>query len=266
MPKISVIIATKNGERFIERAIRSVLRQERVELEVVVVDDASTDGTAGIVQGVAREDARVKYFYREKNGGGGKARNFGIEQARGVYIAILDDDDAWPDVHKLHDQANFLDANPEYVLVGAAIVDIVSEAGDVLFVQHYPKNDNEIRSGLLSRNCFTHSGVLYRKNAFDRLNGYRDMRLAEDYDLFLRMGGEGKFANLDTFRINWTYRQGSVTANKKWKMNLITLRLVWLYRKQYPHVMRALVRGIVRLLWYGVLGLSSPHTLKTRKS
>lgn len=258
---VSIIIATKNGERFIGRAIRSVLRQQGVVFEVVVVDDASTDGTAGIVRSIAQEDARVRYFYRERNEGPGKARNFAVVQAKGEYIAVLDDDDVWPDANKLKDQVAFLDAHPDHVLVGAARVDVVDEEEKKLFEQRYPKSDAEIRGGILSRNYFTHSGVLYRKDAFDRLGGYKDMRLAEDYDLWLRMGVTGKFANLDTFRIEWTYRKGSASAKKKWKMNLVTLRLVWTYRTHYPHVMRALVRGALRLAWYGVLGLSSPYAL-----
>lgn len=258
---ISVIIATKNGERFIERAIRSVLRQEGAELEVIVVDDASTDGTEDIVRSIAQEDARVRYFYKEKNEGPGKARNFAVAQAKGEYIAVLDDDDEWPDTNKLKAQVDFLNTHGDHVLVGAARVDIVDEEGNKLFEQRYPKSDADIRSTLLSRNYFTHSGVVYRKSTFEQLGEYKDMRLAEDYDLWLRMGSVGKFANLDTFRINWTYRKGSASAKKKWKMNLVTLRLVWVYRKQYPHVMRALVRGIARLVWYGVFGLSSPYAL-----
>lgn len=258
---VSIIIATKNGERFIGRAIRSVLRQEGVELEAIVVDDASTDGTAGIVRSIAQEDVRVKYFYREKNEGPGKARNFAVANAKGEYIAVIDDDDEWPDANKLTEQVRFLDTHADHALIGAARVDIVDEEGRKLFEQRYPKTDTDIRATMLSRNYFTHSGVLYRKDVFEQLGGYKDMRLAEDYDLWLRMGSLGKFANLDTFRINWTYRKGSASAKKKWKMNLVTLGLIWQYKKQYPHVVRALVRGIARLAWYGVMGLSSPYAL-----
>ena len=258
---VSVIIATKNGGRFIGRAIRSVLHQEGVDLEAVVVDDASTDGTASIIRSIAGDDARVTYVYREKNEGPGKARNFGVAHAKGEYIAIIDDDDEWPDANKLKEQADFLDTHPDHVLVGAARVGIVDEAGKKLFEQRYPKSDADIRNSMLLRNYFTHSGVLYRKNVFDRLGGYKNMRLAEDYDLWLRMGTVGKFANLDTFRINWAYRKGSASAKKKWKMNLVTLRLIWNYRKQYPHFVRAWIRGVGRLIWYGVLGLSSPYAL-----
>ena len=258
---ISVIIATKNGERFIERVIRSVLRQEGVDFEVVVVDDASTDGTANIVHAIASRDARVRYFYRAKNEGPGRARNFAVAQAKGGYVAVIDDDDEWPDTNKLREQVGFLEAHPEYVLVGSGCVRVVDELENILFEQRYPKNDGQIRASILGRNCFAHSGALYRKDVFQQLGGYKDMRLAEDYDLWLRMGAVGKFANLDTFCINWTQRAGSVSAKKKWKMNLITLGLIWNYKKQYPYVMRALVRGVARLVWYGVLGLSSPYAL-----
>ncbi|KKU53777.1 MAG: Glycosyl transferase family 2 [Candidatus Wolfebacteria bacterium GW2011_GWE1_48_7] len=258
---ISVIIATKNGERFIERVIRSVLRQEGVDFEVVVVDDASTDGTANIVHAIASRDARVRYFYRAKNEGPGRARNFAVAQAKGGYVAVIDDDDEWPDTNKLREQVGFLEAHPEYVLVGSGCVRVVDELENILFEQRYPKNDEQIRASILGRNCFAHSGALYRKDVFQQLGGYKDMRLAEDYDLWLRMGAVGKFANLDTFCINWTQRAGSVSAKKKWKMNLITLGLIWNYKKQYPYVMRALVRGVARLVWYGVLGLSSPYAL-----
>lgn len=266
---ISVIIATKNGAQFIERAVRSVLAQRGVDFEVVVVDDASTDDTAGIVTALAQEDPsagsgqgpRVRLVRREKNEGPGKARNAGIAQARGAYIAIIDDDDLWPDADKLKKQADFLDAHPEHVLVGSARVDVVDERGAKLFGQRYPKTDADIRNGILGRNCFAHSGVLYRKEVFDRLGGYKHMRLAEDYDLWLRMGMAGKFANLDAFRIEWTYRKGSSSARKKWNMNMVTLRLIWAYKKQYPHFVRALARGFARLAWYGALGLSSPYAL-----
>ena len=271
---VSVIIATKNGGRFIGRAIRSVLRQTGVDLEVIVIDDASTDDTATIVQAIGREDpsansgqgARVSYVHREANEGPGKARNFGVAHAKGEYIAIIDDDDEWPDANKLKDQARFLDEHPDHVLVGSALVRVVNEEGEQLFGQRYPKDDAGIRNGMLMRNHFMHSGTLYRKDVFERLGGYKDMRLAEDYDLWLRMGSVGKVANLDTFRINWTYRKGSASARKKWKMNLITLRLIWTYRKQYPHFVRAWIRGVGRLIWYGVLGLSSPYALIRKKN
>ena len=168
---ISVIIATKNGERFIERAIRSVLRQKGVDFEVVVVDDASTDGTAGIIRSIAGDDARVKYVYREKNEGPGKARNFAVAQAVGEYIAVIDDDDEWPDANKLNDQADFLNTHADHVLVGAARVDVVDESGKKLFEQSYLKSDADIRNSMLLRNHFTHSGAMYRKNIFDQLEG-----------------------------------------------------------------------------------------------
>ena len=90
---VSVIIPTYNRSRTIERAIRSVLIQTYTDLEVIVVDDCSTDNTADIVHCI--KDDRVKYFRLECNQGACVARNVGIDMAKGDYIAFQDSDDEW---------------------------------------------------------------------------------------------------------------------------------------------------------------------------
>ncbi|MCB9988458.1 MAG: glycosyltransferase family 2 protein [Rhodospirillales bacterium] len=90
---ISVIIATYNVESYIERAIQSALTQESVDLEVIVVDDRSTDGTLAVAQAIS--DPRVKCLQLPENGGPGAARNAGIAVAGGNWIAVLDGDDAY---------------------------------------------------------------------------------------------------------------------------------------------------------------------------
>lgn len=93
---ISVIIPTYNREKTLPRAIESVLRQTcREELEVIVADDCSTDGTAELVRSMADADPRVRYLCLEKNQGACAARNAGIDQARGEWIAFQDSDDEW---------------------------------------------------------------------------------------------------------------------------------------------------------------------------
>jgi glycosyltransferase involved in cell wall biosynthesis len=91
MPTISVVIPVFNGERFIGEAIRSVLGQTFRDLEIIVVDDGSTDRTASAV---SQFPAPVSY-YRQENSGAGVARNFGVSVARGEWIAFLDADDIW---------------------------------------------------------------------------------------------------------------------------------------------------------------------------
>ena len=91
---VSVIIPVRNGERFVSRTLISALAQTYEPLEVVVVDDGSTDRTATLVESVAARDSRVRVFRTQKNGVAA-ARNLAISQARGKLIAPLDADDLW---------------------------------------------------------------------------------------------------------------------------------------------------------------------------
>ncbi|MGZ3441121.1 MAG: glycosyltransferase, partial [Polyangia bacterium] len=93
-PEVSVIMAAYNGERYIEESIRSVLDQSYGALELVVIDDGSTDGTWEIVNALQASDERLVYAF-QPNGRQGKARNNGIRRARGSLIAFCDQDDLW---------------------------------------------------------------------------------------------------------------------------------------------------------------------------
>ncbi|MGH8528228.1 MAG: glycosyltransferase family 2 protein [Nevskiales bacterium] len=108
-PLISVILPTYNRAHLLPRAIGSVLAQSYRNLELIVADDASTDRTAEVVNAI--RDARVRYLRCPRNGGPGYARNRGIEQARGDYIAFQDSDDVWLP-HKLALQMQALQAAP----------------------------------------------------------------------------------------------------------------------------------------------------------
>lgn len=91
---ISVVIPVHNGERFICRTLESALSQTYKALEIIVVDDGSTDHSASLVESVSARDNRIRLF-RTHNSGVAAARNFGISQARGSFIAPLDADDLW---------------------------------------------------------------------------------------------------------------------------------------------------------------------------
>lgn len=93
MPVVSVIIANYNGGRFLAGAIQSALRQTLSDIEIIVVDDASTDDSQRIALDLAENDDRINVLIREKNGGPATARNMGLATARGAWAAILDSDD-----------------------------------------------------------------------------------------------------------------------------------------------------------------------------
>lgn len=91
-PLVSVIVPVYNAERYVEGCVESILRQSHEELDVILVDDGSSDSSPVLCDGFALRDPRVRVFHRE-NGGIGAAQNYGLDQARGEYIAFVDNDD-----------------------------------------------------------------------------------------------------------------------------------------------------------------------------
>jgi len=94
-PTVTVLMAAYNAEGFLQRAVTSVLAQSLPELELVIVDDASTDGTVALVERLTATDSRIHLVRRDSNGGPAAARNAGLDVASGEWIAVLDADDAY---------------------------------------------------------------------------------------------------------------------------------------------------------------------------
>lgn len=93
LPSVSVIVANYNAERFLEACLRSILAQQRVELDIILVDDVSTDGGVAIARRIAGQDDRLRIVELPRNGGPAAARNRGLAEARGDWVAIVDSDD-----------------------------------------------------------------------------------------------------------------------------------------------------------------------------
>ncbi len=113
-PLISVIIPVYNGDRYLKEAIESVLAQDYEPLEIIIIDDGSTDNSANIAQSFGK---KINYYYQE-NGGHGSAINYGLEVAKGDYLAFLDSDDIWSE-NKLTLQMKVMLNEPEIdILLG----------------------------------------------------------------------------------------------------------------------------------------------------
>ena len=108
--KVSVITASYNCAKFIEESIKSVLNQTYDNLELIIVDDCSTDNTEEIVNEYIKKDSRIKFYRLNNNSGAAVARNKGLDEATGRFIAFLDSDDIW-DKQKLEKQINFMQTN-----------------------------------------------------------------------------------------------------------------------------------------------------------
>jgi glycosyltransferase involved in cell wall biosynthesis len=194
-PRISVVMAVYNGEKHLRAAIDGILAQTEQDLELILVDDGSSDSTPAILAEYAAKDPRIRVLTNETNRGPA-CRNRGVDIARAALVAIQDADDlSSPD--RLERQAAFLDAHPEVALVGTACKH-VTEDGEELAVNHVPTTDGALRGELLERTPFPPASMMVRREVFLELGGYRaGLPSGEDADFLLRLTDRHKLAALD---------------------------------------------------------------------
>ncbi|OGZ65398.1 MAG: hypothetical protein A3C50_03600 [Candidatus Staskawiczbacteria bacterium RIFCSPHIGHO2_02_FULL_43_16] len=202
-PLVSVIITTFNRKEILAKAIESALGQTYGNMEIIIADDGSTDGTYEAVIGLKEQHPQIVVFRNEKNLGFVKNLNKAVGLAQGKYIARLDDDDTWPDPQKLQKQVAFMEIRPEYVLTGGGVVR-VDNAGREMIRFLLPKEDKDIKKAILADNVFAHSAVLFSKQAFMQVGGY-DERFGffADWALWMALGKIGKLYNFSEFFVNY---------------------------------------------------------------
>ncbi len=189
---VSVIIPTHNRAGRVGEAIGSVLKQTYRDWELIVVDDGSTDGTAEVVR--AFDDARISYVSQD-NRGVSAARNRGIAEARGEFIAFLDSDDRWEPC-KLEVQMAFFSAHPDAHICQTEEVWIRNG------VRVNPRKKHAKPSGWIFKECLplcvvSPSAVMIRRAVFDAIGLFDEALVAaEDYDLWLRASLHYEIATL----------------------------------------------------------------------
>jgi len=210
-PKVSVIMAVYNGEKYLEEAIESILSQSFGDFEFIIVDDGSTDRTSEILREYAKKDERIKIIANSKNIGLTKSLNKAIEQANGEYIARQDADDiSLP--QRFEQQIYFLDKNPFYGAVGTS-TKIIDEDGRIIKKAKVLKSWIIIRQILKFGNCFVHGSMMFRKHDYFRAGGYRQLFPAgQDFDLWLRMSKIRKMKNLKECLYLWRKRNSNISS------------------------------------------------------
>jgi len=194
-PKVSVIIPTKDRVEYIETAIESVLNQTFQDFEILVIDGSSTNATKDIVRSLT--DARIMYFSQRGKKSLAGARNQGIGEAHGQFIAFLDDDDLWMP-KKLEKQVAFLGQNESYGLVYTTHSYVMQSDGKVIGLYNRPTVEGciypRILEGNLVGNC---NGVLARKKCFETEFFDEDLLALEDWDMWIRLGRKFFFKPID---------------------------------------------------------------------
>ena len=188
-------MCVRNAALFVAQAVESILGQTLRELELVVVDDASSDRSPDILASFARRDSRIRVLRSSAPLGVAAALNLACDEARGPLVARLDGDDvAVPD--RLERQATYLAAHERVAVVGGAAV-VIDESGKSHHLLRPPADDATIRAELVRQNCMVHPTVMLRRAALRSAGGYRARFVgAEDYDLWLRLAERHQLANL----------------------------------------------------------------------
>lgn len=249
---VSIILPTYNGSKWIEKAIRSVLFQSYIEWELIVIDDGSQDNTAQIVASLTQKDIRIRYIKNKENLGIQKTLNCGLKEAKGEYIARIDDDDEWVDIDKLKKQVEFLETNKDHVLIGTGAI-LINEDGFELCRFLLPSNDLDIRKKILSKNCFIHSSVMFKKDSALNLNGYIEEKKflhIEDYNLWLRLGTIGKFANLRSYSVSLMQRDDTLSNYNRIDQTKKTIKQILKFSKVYPNFIFGYILSICRLIFF----------------
>lgn len=234
-PLVSVIIPVYNANGFLSGAIESIQNQTYKNLEIIIVDDGSTDETPKILKSLAKKDKRIKILTNKKNLNIASSLNKGIKIAKGKYIARMDADDiALP--RRIERQVKHLLRHQETVILGGQCKTIDID-GKVIGRKIFPVKDRDIRNALYYENPIQHPTVMINRQLLPKnfLWYNPDLPPAEDYDLFFRLGKFGKYHNLDKFVLKYRQYIGSSTFKNPLNTFKTTLKVRKLAIKQYGY-------------------------------
>ena len=220
-PLVSVVMAVYNSENYLHQAIDSVLNQSYKNLELLVINDGSTDSSRNIILSI--DDIRIRYFENEGNKGIVKTRNLGIENSNGKYIAILDSDDiAMPE--KLMKQVDFLERNQDFGLC-ASYFNIIDKNDVIQGKVKRPKNDHDAIAHLIVENCICHSSVIFPASILRQHEYSEEFIYNEDYELIYRISKISKIKIITECLTSYRVHSNNTSVKKRDERFNILLKL-----------------------------------------
>jgi glycosyltransferase involved in cell wall biosynthesis len=237
MPAVTVVIPAFNAEPYIGDALASVRDQTLTDLEVILVDDGSTDGT--IAEAKRSAGSLDLTIVCQKNAGPSAARNAGIRRARGRHCAFLDADDTMlPEL--LAAQAELLDADPE---VGLVLTDVMTfDERGTIHASRWSLSDpvaGSVLDRLLLDNFITTSAVMAPTKYLCEAGLFpEDRRVAEDYELWLRLASRWKVALIDRPLVRYRYSSGSLSSDRLFSARC-ALEVIEAFWREHPDYLAA---------------------------
>ena len=204
-PRVSIILPTHNGARFLPSSVQSCIEQTYQDWELIIVDDASTDETPREIEKLLKSEPRIRSFRHETNRKLPGALNTGFSRARGAYLTWTSDDNRYRP-SALARMAEFLDARPEVdvVYTNHALID---ERGEVVGYRAAGPTRRLVFGNVIGP-CF-----LFRRAVYEKLGDYaEDLYLAEDYDYWLRASSHFRLEPLDEDLYLYRHHSGSLSC------------------------------------------------------
>lgn len=213
-----------NGEQYLEEAIESILNQTFTDFEFIIIDDGSFDSGPNLLARYQQRDSRVLIHRLDSNHGLSVALNFGINLARGEYIARMDADDiSLP--QRLEKQIAFMNEHKEVSLCGAWM-QLIGENEETIW--EYPQQHASIHAHMLFANSFGHPSVMWKAAVFNQLGLFYDenIRFAQDYELWSRALLCTRVANLGEVLVFYRIHQASIAATRR-EEQIATHRMIY---------------------------------------
>lgn len=219
MPVVSVLMACYNASAWVDEALESLVRQTLTDIEIICVEDGSTDDTPLRLAQWARRDSRIRVV-RQPHSGVIVASNNGLQYCTAPYVARLDADDrAYPE--RLARQVAFLDAHPEAGLISCRVAGFPAShvrQGFAIYLEWLNSllSDEAIRREIFIESPLPHPSVTYRRDLVLRLGGYQEHGWPEDYDLWMRFYLAGvRFAKLPEVLVEWREHPARLTRTDR---------------------------------------------------
>ena len=229
---VSIIMSTyKEEEIFLRQAIESILNQSYKDFEyIIILDNPDNNLHIRIIKEYANLDKRIKFYVNEKNMGLTASLNKGLGLAKGKYICRMDADDI--SINKrIENQKRYLEEN-NYDLIGG-ISQMIDENGKSIYsIKKVPTNMDKIKKALRYNQIISHPTWFGKKEVFEKLNGYRNMPLCEDYDFTLRVVLNGyKISNIDETVLKYRMTSSSISRSNLYEQYLFARFITKKYSK-----------------------------------
>jgi glycosyltransferase involved in cell wall biosynthesis len=225
-PIVSVVIPVFNGTKFLDEAVRSIYASCQLPIEVILVDDGSSDGSKEKCRRLEKQHANLRYYDFPVNKGMTRCLNHGISKAKGTYIARINQDDVMVK-DRLEKQVAFLETHPEHVAVGSYVT-LFTKDNPNFDTIHFPTSDSMLKKNWLMLSPFADPSVMYRKSAYQQTKGYdQAMWPADDVHMWYQLGSLGKLANIPEVltRVRWHEAAGSIKSHKRQMQKTLEVHL-----------------------------------------